>query len=88
MEGYLKSVGKTPEDLRAEYSIQAKDAISLELILNEVAKEEKIEVNDQKIDEFIKTTGSDLTKVEKDQRDILKRVILRRSALDKLASLM
>jgi len=88
LEGYLKSVGKTPEDLRAEYSIQAKDAISLELILNEVAKEEKIEVNDQKIDEFIKTTGSDLTKVEKDQRDILKRVILRRSALDKLASLM
>lgn len=85
LEGYLKSVGKTPEILRAEYEIQAKDAISMELILNEVANEEKIDVTEKEIDEFIKTTGEDLNKVEKDQRDILKRVIMRRSALEKLA---
>ena len=88
LEGYLKSVGKTPDKLREEYVIQAKDAISLELILNEVANEEKIDVDEKKVDEFIKSTGSDPTKVEKDQRNALKRVILRRSALDKLASLM
>ncbi len=85
LEGYLKSVGKTPEILRSEYEIQAKEAISMELILNEVANAEKIEVNEKQIDEFIKTTGEDLNKVEKDQRDILKRVIMRRSALEKLA---
>lgn len=85
LEGYLKSVGKTPEILRSEYEIQAKDAISMELILNEVANQEKIEVSEKEIDEFIKTTGEDLNKVEKDQRDILKRVILRRKALEKLA---
>lgn len=85
LEGYLKSVGKTPDSLRAEYEIQAKDAISMELILNHVANEEKIEVTEKEIDSFIKTTGEDLNKVEKEQRDILKRVILRRKALEKLA---
>ena len=84
LEGYLKSVGKTPDSLRAEYEIQAKDAISMELILNEIANEEKIEVTEKEIDEFIKTTGEDLNKVEKNQRDILRRVIMRRSALEKL----
>lgn len=88
LEGYLKSVGKTHEILRDEYKIQAKNAISLELILNEVAKEEKIEVDEKQVDEFIKSTGSDVSKVQKDQREPLKRIILRRSALDKLASLM
>ncbi|EKE06281.1 MAG: Trigger factor [uncultured bacterium] len=85
LEGYLKSVGKTPEILRSEYEIQAKEAISMELILNEVANAEKIEVSEKEIDEFIKTTGEDLNKVEKNQRDILKRVIMRRSALEKLS---
>ena len=84
LEGYLKSVGKTPEILRAEYEIQAKDAISMELILNQVANEEKIEVAEAEVDEFIKTTGEDVKKVEKDQRDILRRVILRRKALENL----
>lgn len=85
LEGYLKSVGKTPDGLRKEYEVQANDAISIELILNEVANEEKIEVTEAEIDEFIKTTGEDITKVEKEQRDILRRVIMRRSALQKLS---
>lgn len=85
LEGYLKSVGKTPEGLREEYKVQATDAISLELILNKIAKDEKIEVTEAEIDEFIKATGEDISKVDKEQRDSLKRVILRRSALQKLA---
>ncbi len=85
LEGYLKSVGKTPEILRVEYDIQSRDAIALELILNEVANEEKIEVTDAEIDEMIKATGEDVRKVAKDQRDMLKRVILRRKALEKIS---
>ena len=85
LEGYLKSVGKTPEGLRKEYEVQAKNSISLELILNHIANEEKIEVTEKEIDDFIKTTGEDLAKVGKEQRDILKRVILRKSALEILA---
>ena len=85
LEGYLKSVGKTAEILRAEYEVQAKDSISLELILNTIANDEKIEVTEKEIDDFIKSTGSELNQVEKGQRDILKRVILRKSALEKLS---
>ena len=85
LESYLKSVGKTAEILRAEYEMQAKDAISLELILNAIADDEKIGVSETEIDDFIKTTGSELKQVEKGQRDILKRVLLRKSALEKLA---
>ena len=85
LEGYLKSVGKTAEILRAEYEVQAKDSISLELILNTIASDEKIEVTEKEIDDFIKSTGSELNQVEKGQRDILKRVILRKSALEKLS---
>lgn len=84
LEGYLKSVGKTPEILRGEYEIQAREAISLELILNKIANEEKIDVSEKEIDDFIKTTGEDVLKVGKEQRDVLRRVILRRSALEKL----
>ncbi len=85
LEGYLKSVGKTPEGLRAEYDIQSRDAIALELILNEISNQEKIEVTEKEIDEMIKTTGEDISKVDKEQRDMLRRVILRRSALDKIS---
>lgn len=82
LEGYLKSVGKTVEELRDEYQKQSSSAISLELILNEIANEEKIDVADLEIDEFIKTTGQENTKITDDQRKMLKRVVMRRKALE------
>lgn len=85
LEGYLKSVGKDVIKLRAEYEQQSNEAISLELILNEVANIEKLDVTEAEVDEFIKSTGEELIKVEKEQRDVLKRVILRRKALENLA---
>ena len=84
LEGYLKSVGKTVEELRNEYQKQAHDAISLEIILNEIANEEKIEVTESQVDDFIKTTGSDTTKISEEQRNMLKRVVMRRKALEKI----
>ncbi len=86
LEGYLKSVGKSVEQLRSEYQDEAKRAISLELILNEVANEEKIDVGEDKVDEFIKTTGYDPKAVGDEQRKMLKRIVIRREALEKLAS--
>lgn len=87
LEGYLQTVGKTPESLRQEYRKQSEDAIKLELILNKIALVEKIEVTEPEIEEFIKSTGSDPTKVEKPQKDSLVRVIQRRKALEKLSNL-
>lgn len=86
LEGYLKSVGKTPEGLRSEYDVQAQNSISLELILNQIASDEKISVSEEEIDELIKTTGEDIKKVAKEQRDMLRRVILRRKALEKVSA--
>lgn len=83
LEGYLKSVGKTVESLRSEYTDQAISAISLELILNKIADEEKIVVEEKEIDELIKGTGEN-SKASKDQRDMIRRVILRRKALEKI----
>lgn len=82
LEGYLKSVGKDVATLRAEYEVQANEAISLELILGKIAEQEKIEATDTEIDDFIKTTGEDKSKVSQEQRGVLKRVILRRKALE------
>jgi len=84
LEGYLRSVGKTVEQLRDEYQKQSHDAISLELILNEIANEEKIDASEKEIDDFIKTTGSDSTKISDEQRKMLKRVVVRRKALEKI----
>lgn len=85
LEGYLKSVGKTPDGLRKEYEVQADEAISVELVLNEIANQEKIEIEEKEVDEFIKTTGEDVSKVQKDQRDMLRRVLMRKKALELLA---
>lgn len=85
LDGYLKSVGKDVVKLRAEYEVQAKEAISLELILSKIAELEKIEATDTEIDDFIKTTGEDVSKVGTEQRGVLKRVILRRKALEFLS---
>lgn len=84
LEGYLKSVAKDAKTLREDYEKEAKSAISLELILNEIANTEKIDVDNKKIDEFIKTTGSDPEKVTEEQRKMLKRVVIRREALENL----
>ena len=84
LEGYLRSVGKTVETLREEYQKQSKDAISLELILNEVANDEKVEVSETEIEDFVKTTGSEISKINDDQKKMLQRVVMRRKALEKL----
>jgi FKBP-type peptidyl-prolyl cis-trans isomerase (trigger factor) len=87
LDGYLASIKETAVSLRQKYDVLSKEAISTELILNQIAADEKIEVSDTEVDEFIKSTGSDITKVEKEQRETLKRVVQRRKALEIVAKL-
>jgi len=54
VEQYLQSQGKTAEQLRAEYVKQAEESLKAELVLDELAKVEKIEVKDSEIEEAIK----------------------------------
>lgn len=67
VEQYLLSKGKTSEQLRAEYALQAAKNLKIEFILNEIADRENITVNQQDIDQL-------LSKVEKpEDRDQLKK---------------
>lgn len=92
LEGYLGSVGKTPEKLREEYELQAKNTISIELILNEIINDRKIEVKDSQVDEAIKAASADTKLAESlntpEQRRFVQSVLARRAALDYLISLV
>lgn len=91
IEQYLTSTGKTAEQLREEYSRQAQDSIKLELSLNKVAQEEKLEVLDSEVEEVIGATGDSKTQEALStpyQKRLIKSTLLRRKALDKLVSLV
>ena len=92
LEGYLASVGKSSESLRQEYEKQAKDAISLTLILNKVAVEEKVNISEDEIDKVLRTSAKDEKDFEKlntpEQRRLIEATLTRRWALDSLASLL
>jgi trigger factor len=92
LESYLASIGKTPETLRQEYEKQAKEAISLELILNKVIEAENIKIEESQVDAAIKVSGADPDLAKKldtpEQRRVIRSVLLRRAALESLASLL
>jgi len=54
LDQYLASSGKTVENLRAEQEAKAANDIKLELILQKIAEDEKIEVSDKEIEDAIK----------------------------------
>ncbi len=90
LESYLASQGKTAASLRDEYRSQVKDSITLELALNKIAKEEKIEVSNEEIEKILSASQADpkLAKDLKDeaQKNVLKGILLRQKALKKLTS--
>lgn len=91
IEQYLSSTGKTAEQLREEYWRQAQDSIKLELSLNKVAQDEKLEVQDSEIKEVIQATGDQKTQEALStpyQKRLIKGALLRRKALDRLANLV
>lgn len=53
-EGYLEQVGKTEEQLREEFKDQAVKRAKLQMVLNKVAADEKIEAEKADVDEEMK----------------------------------
>lgn len=53
LDQYLSSTGKTSEVLRNEYEARAKNELSLEFILQEIAETEKIQVTQEELDKAI-----------------------------------
>lgn len=86
LENYLASIGKKAEDLRADYAKQAKDAISLDLILTKIAEAENIKIEQKEIDAAyaMSATGAKNSSEEdiENRKRLMESILKRRGALD------
>ena len=92
LDGYLSSIGKTPQLLREEYSKQSQEAIKIELILEKITISENIKIADSEIDQAVSASSTDPT-IQKnlnspEQRNLIKTILARRKALDFLLTLL
>lgn len=93
LEGYLAQIGKKPEDIRADYAKQAKDAISLDLILNKIAEEENINVSEKEVETALQMSQATNPNQKESEEEIVNRkrylesILKRRGALDFLINL-
>lgn len=87
LDSYLASIGKTGEGLRSEYEKQVKEGITIELALNKIADKENVEVTEKQVDDAIKATGVEAPQ-NPEQKLVVKSVLRRRAALDRLMSLV
>ena len=93
LESYLSSIGKKPQDLRADYATQARQAISLDLILSKIAENEGIKIDQKEIDAALAMSQSTNQIKNETQEDIesrkrlLESILKRRAALDLLIKL-
>ncbi|KKQ92347.1 MAG: Trigger factor [Candidatus Woesebacteria bacterium GW2011_GWA2_40_7] len=85
LEAYLASMNKKAEDLRAEYAVQAKQAIAIDLILSKIAVDQNMKIEPKEIDEAIKISGSSDT--SSDRKRLIESILKRRKALDFLINL-
>jgi FKBP-type peptidyl-prolyl cis-trans isomerase (trigger factor) len=92
LDSYLGSVGKTPQTVRDEYTIQAQNTIALELILQKIAEDLQIKVDEKQIDEVIKVSGADPKAAEKlntpEQRLFIASILRKKAALESLTALV
>ena len=92
LESYLSSIKKTSEQLRSEYLLQSQQGISLDFILNRIAEEEKIKVDQKDIDQAITAASSDPKIADNlnspEQKQLIESILRKRSALDYLITLL
>jgi len=92
LESYLASTGKNPQNLREEYQQQATQTLKLELILNKIAQEEKVEASEKEVQDFIKAAQADPNIGEKlnepAQKQVVASILRKRKVLDNLVSLV
>lgn len=91
LEGYLASVGKNPDSLRKEYEAEAGRAIALELILNEIAQKENVDVTPEKVEEALHATDEahgHAHEHDPQQKQVVRSILRRSAVLDSLIALM
>jgi FKBP-type peptidyl-prolyl cis-trans isomerase (trigger factor) len=93
LESYLSSIGKKPQDLRADYAKQAQEAISLDLILSKIAENEGVNIDQKDIDAALSMSQStaqvknETAQDLESRRRLLESILKRRAALDLLIKL-
>jgi len=90
VEQYLASAGKTTETVKKEYQDQAEQTLKLELILSEIANQEKVEVKEEDIDKMIEAIPDQELKKSFDsqeQRAYVRQLLRKRQVIDNLSKL-
>lgn len=85
IDQYLASIGKSAEDLRAQYREKIENDLKLQLTLDKIAKQEKIEIKEEEVDKLIAATGDEKIRENLNspvQRVYLKSILARRKTLD------
>ncbi len=90
IDDYLKSINKTIEQLREDYSKAASDNLKIELILDLIGKDLNVEISQTEIDAMIDASGD--TKVKKDldtdsKRSHISAILRQRKTLEALLKL-
>ncbi|MCL5095408.1 MAG: hypothetical protein M1575_01655 [Patescibacteria group bacterium] len=86
IEQYLVSQNKTSESLREEYKFQAQQTLALEFILEAIADQEKVEVNDAEIEKIIQEVKDPREQAAlKSQKYYLATILRRQKTLEKLS---
>ncbi|MBU2632090.1 hypothetical protein KKG52_00020 [Patescibacteria group bacterium] len=77
LEQYFTSTGKTAESLREEYAKKAENDLKMEFVLQKIANEEKISVEEKEIEEAILQAKTETEKQNLQQNRYLLATILR-----------
>ncbi|HJY99014.1 MAG TPA: trigger factor [Patescibacteria group bacterium] len=93
LESYLTSISKSVDQLRAEYEIQSRGAIALDLILSKIADQEGLKASETEVASALNMSTSTTNKKVENSEDLESRkrliesILKRRQALDYLISL-
>ncbi|KKT28593.1 MAG: Trigger factor [Candidatus Collierbacteria bacterium GW2011_GWC2_44_18] len=82
LEDYLKALGKTLEQVKREYAESAEKSVKLDLLLLEIAKNQKIDTEDKELLELAKVSN-----VPSKQIDQLRSIMNRRKTIDYLMAI-
>ncbi len=90
IDQYTASAGKTVEQLKTEYQVIAKDSLKIELILQKIADERKIKIEDKEIQAMIDASGDEKIKQQLNtpsEKAYLNSILRKRKVIDYLISL-
>ncbi|MCG2694945.1 hypothetical protein L6261_02575 [Candidatus Parcubacteria bacterium] len=81
---YLEHIKKTEEDLKKEWRTDAEKRVKIQLVLNKISKEEKIEPKEEEVKKMTETLMAQYKNARKENVEIYVKMILSNEAVFKL----